>query len=127
MAKILLLCALFFLSLIIQGELFSNASYFVNCQCEGVSNITVVQAKVQKKWPVTITINCICTRKDIKLDCKGFQVVNIVNPPYLGNQNDDCIVTYNGGVLPAKAQLAFTYVSNSPFGFRIISTTIACS
>ncbi|KAJ9175137.1 hypothetical protein P3X46_013718 [Hevea brasiliensis] len=102
MSKIFLLCALFSLSLI-------------------------TQVRVQNNWKVTITNNCNCAQTGVKLDCKGFQAVNTVNPPYLEKQNDDCLITYNGGVLGPKAQLVFTYASDSQFGFRAISSTVACS
>lgn len=82
--------------------------------------------KVQGKteWAVTITNQCACVQKNVKLNCNGFQTVEPVEASRLRVSVDVCLVSdgqplFNGGTV-------FAYAWDTQFNFIPISSVVVC-
>ncbi|KAJ4824983.1 hypothetical protein Tsubulata_014357 [Turnera subulata] len=117
-----ILLVIFFLGFITQG----------NCQCPGVSSLTIVQTKTGKlvankpEWKLTISNTCICSQLNVNLACNGFQSVETVDPSVLSKQGDLCLVN-NGNPIAGKQQFSFTYASDQEFPFKAVQSQVGCS
>ncbi|KAL6659671.1 hypothetical protein ACP70R_002500 [Stipagrostis hirtigluma subsp. patula] len=93
---------------------------------------TVVPGNVggYPKYAVTVENRCICTQIDVKVACRGFNSTMRVDPDVLRPDGDGKLCTLNGGgaihMGPSYA-VKFYYAWRSPFSFRPVSSTIACS
>lgn len=115
------------LSLVIHEEvpfnwfhIFSSMNIAGCCACLDKINILTARSgreiKGQPEWDVTVTNNCPCTQKLIKLTCQGFQTVEPVSPAILSKDGDTCLLI-NGKELPAGSSVYFSYAWDPPIIF----------
>ena len=99
------------------------------CQCQP-NNVKIDQGPTGNKvdgkpeWKVTLSTDCICSQTEVKLACAGFQTVEDLPSYIITHEGDTCSlnqpVHYNEPV-------SFTYAWDTSFGFKLISSGIACS
>nr|AFK48857.1 unknown [Lotus japonicus] len=95
-----------------------------------IKNLSVKQAqtgvKVQGKpqWEVTISNTC-CVQGDVKVDCRGFQTVEKIDPDVLKVEGDACLVN-NGNVI-YEDPVILTYAWDRSFPLTPISSQVSCS
>ena len=99
------------------------------CQCQP-NNVKIDQGPTGNKvdgkpeWKVTLSTDCICSQIEVKLACAGFQTVEDLPSYIITHEGDTCSlnqpVHYNEPV-------SFTYAWDTSFGFKLISSGIACS
>ncbi|XP_062163789.1 uncharacterized protein LOC133870640 [Alnus glutinosa] len=90
------------------------------CVC-ALDNITIgtvrsgreIQGKPE--WNVTVTNNCRCPQKLLKLTCEGFQTVEKVDPLIfsMGDDHQTCLLL-QGGSLRGSASVKFSYAWDPP-------------
>jgi hypothetical protein len=91
---------------------------------------TAVPSKVNV-YAVTVENRCICTQANVKLACDGFSSSAAIDPPgVLSVDGDGKLCTLNGGRpigMGPEYAVKFSYASPSQFGFKPVSSSIACS
>ncbi|XP_057421407.1 uncharacterized protein LOC130715339 [Lotus japonicus] len=85
---------------------------------------TGVQVQGKPQWKVTISNKC-CVQSDVKLDCRGFQTVEKVDPSVLKVEGDACLV--NGGNIIYEDPVIFTYAWDHSFPLSPIYSEVSCS
>ena len=86
---------------------------------------TGFQIHGKPEWGVSITNNCSCVQKDVKLNCRGFQTTESVDPLALNINGDVCLLN-NGNPIYTDA-IKFKYAWDNSFPLNPISSQIACS
>jgi len=82
--------------------------------------ITGLTVKGKPELTVTIANWCSCAQSNVKLDCRGFQSVQPINPSILKVSGNVCLV--NGGKpLLESTAVEFSYAWNTPFSLDPIS------
>lgn len=66
------------------------------------------------EWNVTVTNNCKCSQRQLKLACKGFQTVETVDSNIFAKQGDDCLLI-NGDAFKGFQAVSFAYAWDPPF------------
>ncbi|KAK7247013.1 hypothetical protein RIF29_41889 [Crotalaria pallida] len=84
------------------------------------------QIKGKPEWVVTITNNCVCVQSNVKVNCRGFQTEEPIDPLILIDSGDDeCIVNYGNAIY--EYPITFKYAWDNSFPFNPVSSEIACS
>ncbi|XP_038881121.1 uncharacterized protein At1g05835-like [Benincasa hispida] len=102
-----------------------------NCQCI-LNNITISQRMTgfqihgMTEWKVTISNNCPCSQSEVKIDCKGFQTTESIDPSILAVFDTECLVN-NGLPIFNSNPITFSYAQDPQFNFKPISSQISCS
>ncbi|OIV89587.1 hypothetical protein TanjilG_18169 [Lupinus angustifolius] len=116
-----ILTILLFLCLISQGYGFCS-----------IKDLTVdvaksgAEIKGKPEWVVTITNKCACVQKDVKLNCKGFNTVEQIDPSILSVSDNVCLVVNNGNPI-YRDPITFKYAWDTQFPLNPIESQIACS
>ncbi|KAG4983730.1 hypothetical protein JHK87_028479 [Glycine soja] len=85
----------------------------------------LVQGK--HEYAVSISNKCseLCVHRNVKLNCKGFQTVERVDPSILKVSGDVCFVK-NGLPITSDAPVNFGYAWSNSFNLKPISSDIHC-
>ncbi|KAG7018068.1 hypothetical protein SDJN02_19934, partial [Cucurbita argyrosperma subsp. argyrosperma] len=111
--------------------LFLSLLWTGNCQCES-NNIQINQRRTgfqiygMTQWKVTISNNCICSQSNVKLDCRGFQIFESIDPSILAIFDTECLVN-DGRPIFNFNPINYTYARDPKFKFDLISSQVACS
>ena len=99
------------------------------CQCPS-NNVEINQSPTGNKaegkpeWKVTLSTNCSCSQTDVQLACAGFQTVEDLPSYIITHEGDTC--SLHQPVHDYKP-VSFIYAWDTSFGFKLISSTVACS
>lgn len=77
------------------------------------------------EWRVIISNTCPCVQMNVKLNCHGFQTVELIDPSILRESGDVCFV--NGGQPIYADGVTFKYAWDESFPLNPISSDIFCS
>ncbi|KAK7247044.1 hypothetical protein RIF29_41920 [Crotalaria pallida] len=116
-----ILSILLFLGLISQG-------YGQPCSLSDLSvdqSKTGAQVEGKPEWIVTITNKCVCSQNNAKLNCKGFQTIEPIDPSILRVSGNVCLVD-NGNAI-YRDSISFKYAWDNSFPLNPFSSEIACS
>ena len=99
------------------------------------SSIVVTQsgtgewAHGQPVYAVAVRNTCGCAQSDVKVDCAGFDTTLAIDPAKLEVQPAGggglCLVNGGAPVTPGR-DVTFSYAWSKQFGFRPVSSTVAC-
>ncbi|PUZ45033.1 hypothetical protein GQ55_8G187300 [Panicum hallii var. hallii] len=97
------------------------------------SSIVVTQsgtgewAHGQPVYAVAVRNTCGCAQSDVKVDCAGFDTTLAVDPAKLQPLPAGGLCLVNGGAPVAQGRdVTFSYAWSRQFGFRPVSSTVAC-
>ncbi|KAE9603011.1 hypothetical protein Lalb_Chr12g0205721 [Lupinus albus] len=113
---------LLFLGLIFQG-------YGQSCSLNDLS-VSVAKAgsfiQGKPEWEVTIANNCVCKQQNVKLNCTGFQTLELIDPSVLSVSGNVCLVNAGKPII-SNDPFTFKYAWDYLFQLTPINSTIACS
>ena len=99
------------------------------CQCES-NDVKINEAPTGKtvggkpEWKVTLSTDCFCVQTNVKLSCAGFQTVENLDPSIVTKDGDTCNLI---NPVNSDQPTVFTYAWDTSFGFKLISSGVACS
>ena len=81
-------------------------------------------------YAVAVRNTCGCAQSDVKVDCAGFDTTLAIDPAKLevlpaGGGGGLCLVNGGAPVTPGR-DVTFSYAWSKQFGFRPVSSTVAC-
>ena len=87
------------------------------------------QIQGKPEWNVTVTNNCVCPQRLIKLACTGFRAVVEIDPSIFKREGADKCLLIQGNNLAgsASASIKFSYAWDPPFTFFVSeAVTVMC-
>ncbi|KAM3306228.1 TPD1 protein 1B-like [Capsicum chacoense] len=101
------------------------------CDC-GLNNITIGtirsgrETKGKAEWNVVVVNNCDCPMQKMVLSCNGFHTTEPVDPTIFKPTGDNKCSINNGGSIPGKNTVKFSYAWDPPFFLRPTSVIASC-
>jgi hypothetical protein len=101
-----------------------------DCQLSDIKVTAVKTGKVvegQPQYQVTIDNQCICPQHDIRVRCLGLPSVELVDTTKIVAVDSELCLVAGGTLVFHETPIVFTYSSNTPQSFTVVSATPKCS